>query len=216
MKFMRMLGVAMMAALALTAIAASAAHAEKSFTASTNPVSITGVQEAGNEHVFTVEGSPVECATAHFTANNVASPSATLTVNANYANCTAFGFANAHVTMNTCHYEFQTPAGPVGGPFTGKVAMRCGATPATVRVTAPFTECHVDIGEANNTSLGTITYTNLAGGKVKVGANVTGITVNKTKDVGLCPLSGTGHTNTGKYTGNTIVEGLAGICIDVG
>jgi lipopolysaccharide export system protein LptA len=73
-------------------------------------------------------------------------------------------------------------------------------------------ECEVRIGETSNTSLSTLSYANDTpkAGKVRVTANISGVTANKAKDNGTCPLTGTGATNTVSYTGTTDVEALLG------
>lgn len=47
-------------------------------------------------------------------------------------------------------------------------------------------------------------------GKLRVAANISGITANKVKGVGTCPLTGTGATNTVTYTGTTDMQENSG------
>jgi hypothetical protein len=211
MKLTSKLGIAMVAVLALSAVAASAASAAE-FKATSSPVMLFGSQEG--KHAFTVDGSSVECETATFEAASVTAPSKTVTVTPAYSGCTAFGFAKAKVEMNGCVYEFLQP----NASLEGNVHFVCGANKARVFVSSLGSECEVLIGETGNTNLSKVTYKNEATSptKVKVIANVTGITAEKTKDTNFCPLKGTGTVTNASYTGNTLVEGTAGIGISVG
>jgi hypothetical protein len=206
-----MLGIALVAVLALCAVAASAASAAE-FKSTTSPVTISGSQEG--KHKFTVDGTSVECTNATFLSESTATPAKTVTVTPTYSECTAFGFAKAKVEMNGCKYEFLQP----NASLEGNVAFRCGANKARVFVSSLGSECEVLIGESGNTNLSKVTYENIAGSptKVKVLANVTGITAEKTKDTSLCPLKGTGTVTNASYTGNTLTEGNSGIGISVG
>ena len=212
MKTSKMFGLALVAVLALAAVAASAASAAE-FKSTSSPVTITGSQEG--KHKFTVDGASVECSTATFESGSTMTPAKTITITPTYEGCTAFGFAKAKVEMNGCKYEFLQP----NASLVGNVAFRCtGANKARVFVSSFGSECEVLIGEAGNTNLPSVTYENIAGSptKVKVLANVTGITAEKTKDTVLCPLKGTGTVTNATYSGNTLTEGKGGIGISVG
>lgn len=200
MKYMKMLGIALVASLALTAVVASAASA--SFTSSSSPVTISGSQTT--THTFTVEGNAVTCTSATFSSASTATPASTVSVTPVYTGCTAFGFAGAHITMNGCKYKFATPVSKVG---TVEFDCPTPETKATVFVSTFLTECEVQIGEAGNNKLEDVKFTNLANGDVEVDATVSGITATKTKDVGLCPLNGTGTINNATYTGKTVISG---------
>src|SRR5712672_2585136 len=104
MKLIKMLGVAMVAALALSAAVSAASAAE--FRGATSPVTVTGSQST--THKFTVEGSTVTCTTATFSSEATAVPTSTVLITPVYKTCTAFGIAGATVSMNGCQYKFHS------------------------------------------------------------------------------------------------------------
>jgi hypothetical protein len=211
MKLTSKLGIALVAVLALSAVAATAASAAE-FKATSSPVMLFAGQDT--KHVFTTDGSAVECETATFEAASVTAPSKTVTVTPDYKGCTAFGFVGAKVEMKGCQYEFLEP----NASLVGNVKLACGAN--KIRIFASFlgSTCEVLIGEGSNTNLSSVSYKNEATSptKVKVTAAVKGITAEKTKDSGVCPLKGTGTVNTAEYSGTSTVEGTAGIGVSVG
>jgi hypothetical protein len=187
----KMLGLAIVAALALTAVMASVASATN-FTAASYPVKITGSQSSN--HVFTVTGGTVSCTTATF-SGELTGASESMTVIPFYDGCTAFGFINSSVTgfgSAKCDYKFFT---------SGATNLECAA--GDVQIDAGT--CTVTMQAGNNQGLKTNTYTNTPTDKVTVDTQVTGIHTTVTSGFG-CPISGGTHTNA-SYTGTTVVEG---------
>jgi hypothetical protein len=184
----KFLGVLVVAALAISAFGASAASASAAteFRAAVSPVKITADQTTTN--VFTVDGTKVECTTAHFaTLVEIAAPSLTAEVHPEYSGCTAFGFVGASVTTTGCNYNLHA---------AGTVDIVCSAG-NSIKISA--STCKAEV--ASQTGLSSIGYTNNEGGTVTVAPNVSGITVKKTEDGFLCPLNGTGTVTNGTYTG---------------
>jgi hypothetical protein len=182
------------------------------FQAGKSPVMLFG--EASGNHTFTVDGQSVTCTSAVFEKASLATPANTIPgVTASYNGCSAFGFSGAAVKMNNCTFEFLTP----NTGLNGNIALRCGATPATVNVSVFGSECSVSFGESGNTNLSKLTYknNNPSAGKVLVTAAVNGITATKNKDNGLCPLSGTGTVTNATYNGPVPVQGTSGIAISI-
>jgi hypothetical protein len=198
----KILGLAIVAALALTAVMASAASATN-FTAASYPVKITGSQT--ESHKFTVGGGTVTCKIATFTSE-AAAASETLTVNAVYDECTAFGFVGAKVTgfspTGGCDYKFY--AG-------GRTDLLCSS--GDVQIDAGT--CTVTLNAQEN--LNKNTFTNNANGTVTVGTNVSGIHAVVTSGF-ACPVAGGTYSNA-SYTGTSTVEGKnskgVAIAIDV-
>ncbi len=212
MKLTKMLGTAIVVVLALSAFAAPTASAAE-FKATSSPVNLLAGQDT--THTLTLDGSAVTCGTTTFEANGVAAPSKTVTITPGYSECSAFGFISSKIEMNGCRYEFLQP----NGSLVGNLALRCPKE-ARVKLSTAFlgSQCEVFFGEAGNTNLEKVSYKNEATSPttVKVTAVVTGITAEKTKDTGLCPLKGTGTVKTGEYSGTSTVEGLSGIGVSVG
>jgi hypothetical protein len=189
----KVLGLAIVAALALTAVMASAASATN-FTAASYPVKISGTQS--ESHKFTVGGGTVTCTTATFSGEATAA-SETLTMVPTYSNCTAFGFVGAKVTgfsSTGCDYTFYSG---------GNVDLDC----ASGHVTIDAGDCTVTLEPGKNQSLHENVYTNNTptSGKVTVHSNVTGIHATVIDD-GFCVITPGTYTNA-TYTGTTVVEG---------
>lgn len=196
-RYLKVLGLAFVAVLAMSAFASAAASAAQFMSEGNVSGSITADQEASNPHVFTVDGTEVKCTTAHFaTMGAVPSPTATITVHPEYSGCTAFGFVNAEVTTTGCDYVLHADG--------GIDIVQGASTPTCNGIKVHALTCTVVVGTQNG--LSAVSYENLAGGKVRIKASVKNIAANRTEDGFLCPLSGTGPA-TGSYSGNTIAEG---------
>ncbi len=180
-----------LAAVALLMAAAPAAAQAKRFQAEAYPATIHAVQEGISE--ATIEGSPaVECETAEYNGT-LAEASEWLKITPTYGKCKTFGFAST-VTFNGCQYEFHT---------NGSVDIICPTgKKIVIEVTEGFGKgCKVEIGEQKG--LETITYENIAGGKVRVTANV-GHVAYHSNEVGFgCPANG----KEAKYEGKVVAEG---------
>jgi hypothetical protein len=195
----KVLGLAMFAVLAVSAVSVSAAQATE-FTASGYPTSFTAASEVGNDD-FKTEAGSVECK-GHFTGSS-SGPSETMTVNAEYTGCRAFGFLSASVNMNGCDYVFHT---------NGEVDLECSGSNKIV-ITA--STCEVQIG--TQTGLKSVALANGAG-DITAKANVGGIAYTVTKDGFGCPFGGTGAKTGATYTQNNAVTvaSTSGTTIDIG
>lgn len=206
------LGLAVMLALSLAAVpTASAAQ----FKSSSSPVSLHGEANT-TAHVFKIDGQAAEC-NGNFSKSSLSTPANTIPgISASYSGCKAFGFLGT-LNMGGCTYEYLQP----NATLNGNMAIRCGnpnnAFLITIFASAFGSECEVKIGETNNTNLSKITYANNNPftGEVLATAAVTGLTATKTKDNGLCPLSGTGSTSAATFEGPTRWWGTLGITFSV-
>lgn len=211
------LGVILVAMLALTAVLASAAQAVPEITCSSYPCKGTGSNTVGGE-TLTTPGGTVQCnshiewekyRTATGESLPAGAPTATTTVN--FFNCTAFGFLSATVNMEGCDYEGHVRERM--WPFTGKYRIeKVFNCPAAKKKRITAGTCEVDV-EPQNLGKG-VTTTNNANGTINVEYNMTGITMNVTKDGFGCPFSGTGHV-TGSYHGEVTISRVGGGSISV-
>lgn len=171
------------------------------FTASWAPAMLRG-DAVGGAHVFTIEGSKVECKKATLEKSGQGFQSSTVNgLAASYKECTAFGIVGATVEMRSCGYDLLEP----NAEGIGNLAITCfGGEPITITAAIPAfgTKCEVQIGA--HSGVGQLTYTNHMGSPtyILIDFNVSGLSVNKSADTGLCPLGGTGKT-TATYTGDT-------------
>ncbi|HST70770.1 MAG TPA: hypothetical protein VLI94_14075 [Solirubrobacterales bacterium] len=188
------LGLAVIAALALTAVFASAALATGSYTASSYPTTGTGTSASGND-VFTTEAGSVEC-DAHF-EGSLTEASTTFVVQPTYTNCKAFGFATATVTTPDCHLGLSGVTSTGGNAWhanSGTWTCNTGSKKPTTIVAG---NCEVQVGEQNLT--GSMQITNNAGGDISVQASYEKMSYTVTKDGFLCPFAGTGAKTGATY-----------------
>jgi hypothetical protein len=215
----RILGMALMAVLAMSAFAATTASAVE-FHAETAPTTITGNQQTA--HVFTIEnGLTTTCPVAEFHGSVSTKTATEITATAVYKGettsggtvhpCRAFLGLAATINMNGCAYVFHATAGS-GDNYTGTADVEC---PAGKVITITAGTCEVTVGDETtggkviNQNLGTVNFVNnTAAGDVSVNPDITSsITYDKVKDGFGCPLSGTGEKSDGSYTGTTTVVG---------
>ncbi len=123
---LKVLGLALAAVFAMSAMAAQAAMASgELFHSDEDPTVITGT--GTGFHIFeTQENVPVECETTTFTGTQEGKTSKELTVNPTYSNCFTGGVP-VTVTSNGCHYVFlsETTEDPHNGKTDGAVEIAC-------------------------------------------------------------------------------------------
>ncbi len=196
-------GVMLAVALTVSVFGASAdsALAATEFRAATSPVKISADQTTTN--VFSVDGTKVECTTAHFaTEGEIASPSPTILVHPEYSGCTEFGFIGTTIDTIGCNYNLHA---------AGTVDIVCSSG-NSIKIEAAT--CKAEVG--SQSGLSSIAYANsnpLA--TVTVTPNISKIKVTKTEDGFLCPLNGTGTVENGTYTGAIKASGTHGGAADV-
>jgi hypothetical protein len=190
----RTLGVALVAVLAMSAVAAATASAHK-FKAS-EASELTG--KALNVHKFKTNGGTVECKKAEPKGKSVAGEVETQEVEVAYSECefkSILGTKKAKVSPNP-KYKFYANE--------EKVDV-LNATTAPIVIEVEGSGCNVKVSSEGNGGLKKATYGNLSGGKtLEVKAAVTGITYKSTG--GFC---GEGGTN-GTYEGNEEVSLVGG------
>ncbi len=196
----KVMGLVVVAVLAMSAVVASAASASN-FTASKYPTAATAASEKGNDD-FKTEAGSVECK-ASFAVDALEGPSETATVTPTYSECQAFGFLSATVNMNGCDYVFHT---------NGEVDVEC---PAGKVITIVASTCEATVG--TQTGLKSVALSN-SGAGISAQANVTGIAYTVTKDGFLCPFNGTGAKTGASYVQNKAVQvsSTNGATIDIG
>lgn len=214
---LKALGLALFAALALSAMAASAASAKHHFGAPKAPTDVTGSQ--GTQHIFTTEAGEVKCNTATFSGTQGSASTSEVTITPHYTGCTAFGFASTHVKFNGCDYTFTTPTVDITpGEFTSEPPhVLCpGTSVVEITPTIPFfgtSVCTVTVEPQTPTS-GHVLYKNEGSGDTRdvlVTSKVEGIHYTVHGGGGTCGTTESGgktitHTD-GKYTGTVTLKG---------
>lgn len=202
----KVLGTALVAALAISAVAASLASAD-SFTAESAPAIYTGSQQTAN--VLTTTVGTQKCTTTTFKGTVNATSTTTVSVSPSYSGCTAFGFPSDY-DVNGCEYLFHIS--PTAGVTTGTVALVCPAgkeitITAKSSVTNPTLKC--TIHTPAQSGLGTVTYKNVGAGatrEILFELNLTGIKYTHTAGTGLGACT-SGSATSGTYTGSVLFTG---------
>jgi hypothetical protein len=205
-RILKALGPAFVATLAMVAIGAPAAEASQ-YTCSSYSCTVSATVSGGNE-TFTTPGGTVRCSQngKHNGYSGVLSAaSSTLTLNAAYTGCTAFGFINATFEFKGCDYLFHAGAVQSAGVYNNSVDIVCPAGSGPITITAGT--CKVDIPA--QTGLTNVKTTNWITGIVTWEWNLTSITMNVTTDGFGCPFSGTGHVS-GSFHGHLTFERSGG------
>jgi hypothetical protein len=177
----KILGVALVAAFALTALAAAMASAHNFSASKAGAVT----DHSTSSQVFVTNGGTVTCTSETSKGNVPAGLALTTTEKVGYSGCTAFSFVGA--TISEAEYEFSADE-------TVKVLN-------TIKIS--ITGCTVTVSPSGNTTLKSVTYSD-SKSDLKVNAAVSNITY--TSSGGLCGTSGT----NGKYTGESLVEESGG------
>jgi hypothetical protein len=196
MNRIRIVGLALVAMLALGATVASSASASE-FKAENYPVEVKG--EGANQE-FKVESGTINC-TGKF-SGSASAASETLGITAAYEKCTFASLGLTTVNMEGCTYLFHAGAEIEGNParHKGTVDVKC---PTGKEITVTTATCVVKVGAQSG--LTGVEYVNTGTGsarKVEVNANVE--TIAYTEGT-LCTAPGK-HTN-GHYTGKVVTTG---------
>ncbi len=215
---LKVLGLALGAVFAFSAMAASSASAIDTFTTSAGASdTVTGVS---HDNVFNITGpeAKVECTTSHFSgtiANNSAHATITPTYTGiigetphNNPECNGPFGSTAAVNMTTCDYDLTgTTTGSDSGT-DATISITCTTAGDEIMVTTSLGAV-LKIPAQTPTS-GGVTYTNEGLTKVKVKATATGITYTCSTAF-LCGLAGIAtEGNTADYNGTVIVGSTTG------
>ena len=220
---LKALGLALIAVFAMSALVASAAQAEFTFTGwettESNHVHTTykSEQAAAFGDVFrvTTGKTALRCSTANGAGTSTTGDDATVTLSVTYSsNCSAAGIENvATVEPTSCHFRFHITGKHTEHEYTGDVHVLCTTPGDSIHVTiwtgtnhsgAPT--CEITIPEQ---TINGITYINKTTGGLKtveVKVNSTNVETNMTKGGILCGESTGVTATTGTYEGTDIVK----------
>jgi len=193
MKRIRLLGLALVAVFAMSAVAASGASAFTTFEAETYPVKIKGTQT--NTQEFAVNSGSIQCKKATF-EGSASGASATLKVKPKYEECTFAALGAATVEMNGCEYNLHA---------AGTVDVECETGK---KIVVKAATCEVKVG--SQSGLGGISYLIKGSGKtreVEVSSEVKTIAYEESSGLGC--LTPGAHTN-GVYKGKVLGKGTNG------
>jgi hypothetical protein len=190
---LKALGLALVAALALTAVMASAASAQ--FTSNKEHTILSGSQKTGTNDVFTAgEGfGGITCENATFSGTAVNKSESSQEITPSYSNCKD-SFGRTVDPTVTATFTF-TPSGKVH--VMGHIVLHITSGGSTI--------CTVTIGEQSE--INGITYTNLGGTKgVETTTHSTNVKNTTSGGFFNCGISNGEHT-AGTYDGTAVVTG---------
>jgi hypothetical protein len=205
MKRIKVIGLALVAAVAMSAVAAASASAFTKFEAAKYPVKVTAT---GGTQTFEAGGATSVCEklkakTGEEGAPDPTGPSETLEIHPKYEVCnvTIAGVkVSAKVTTTGCNYKFHAP---------GTVDVKCVTGKSiNIALEGVLGGCVISVtgtGAGVNAGLKTVTYSNEPANKVTTKAAVAGITWTATEKCAI-GLGG----NAAKYTGSAVAEGSFG------
>lgn len=159
-RYLRSFGGALVAVLAVSAMAASAAQAVPQFTAEAYPATIDGQQVGA--FVLKDSGGEFSCSEGTYTGA-LEKASSTLTLNAQYASC-AWSGLSATIFMNGCSYVFHLKEKTGNDTYKGPFDISCPAG-KVIEVNAYTSKshtvlvCRVTIG--SQTGLGPAVFVNI-------------------------------------------------------
>jgi len=197
---LKILGVALAAAFALSAVAASAALAveEQAFLTSDGPVTLTGTETGGGaNNRLTAFGTFTECPGTTYTGHKynvtphefLEAHSTTVTITPNYVNCVSSALKlKTTVDMNGCDYVFhlgKTTSPSDVAPITATVVCPAGKH---IEVTIPGIACTITITE-NAAGYAGLSVTDTTQGAGKNDVDITGTinTIEADSNAG-CPV----------------------------
>jgi hypothetical protein len=183
MQRIKLLGLTLVAALALSVVSVSSASASSFLAHPTG--NIVGTQT--NTQLFNVNAGTVECTTAAIAGTVTVLKSLHQLVHVTYSGCKAFGTA---VTISTALYLFSADL---------KVSVQ-----NDIIITSKTGSCWLLVGPTGNQNLNSVHYAN-EGADLKVNAKVTSITYTSTG--GICGAGGANGTYNGEARVSSAVAG---------
>lgn len=196
----KVLGLTLVAALALGAMGASAASAQNyHFTSSQEHTTLTGKQ-VGTD-VFTVDAGKTSCEEANYSGTQSGTTALEITLVPSYSQCKVEPIGSAVIDMNSCDYVFTAKTKP-----NVEVHIVCANAGDKIQVTASALgtlKCTVDIAPQTLTG---VTVEAVAGGDITGKVNISGISYQQTSGSGLGACAAKTNTN-GTYVGHATIDG---------
>lgn len=199
-------GLAVVASLAMSVVAASASQAAEFHSGEAHTI-LNAAQST--THVFTAgEGfGGVTCSTATFAGTSTAATETEQTITPSYSGCKDSFGRTAHVAMNGCKYRFHATTETAANTFSGNTDVLCEVGKSINITITPggfLGECKVTIPGQENT--GPITFHNVANGDVRTDASASNVTNSTSGGFFNCGIAN-GHHTAGTYNGDAITAG---------
>jgi hypothetical protein len=196
---LKILGLSVLAGLALSATSASPASASPKFHSEFAGIFLTGGQTGVVANVLTTDLGEMKCNVVKFNGTQAAMTTTTMTLTPKYEEC-KIGGENAVVTMHGCNYTFHLEEQEE--PVEARMGIEC---PVGQKIEIDTAECTTTISPQEPRK--TVTFTNEGEGTTRsviADLNVTGIHYI---EHGAGCASQKETTENGTYTGVITVKG---------
>jgi hypothetical protein len=194
MKHLKILGLAAIAALALTAWMGAASASALTFTSESAPITVTGKQTETAK--FTTSAGTISCTGGTFNGTQATTSATTQTTSIAYSGCTFLGVFGVVVNTTGCNYVFKS---------AGTVDVECAAGKA---ITFSAVGCTVTVGA--QTGLSKVSYSTTGTTTTREIVVSPAVTNIKYHTGTGCP-GGTVNGTTGTYeNGKSTVTGESG------
>lgn len=195
----KVLGLGLLAALSLSALAAPAATANPKFHSEFAGIFLTGAQTGIVANVLTTDLGEMKCKDVKFTGSQAAMTTTTMTLTPNYQECKIAG-QNAVVTLNGCRYTFHLEEQEE--PIEARMGIEC---PLGEQIEIDTAECTTTIPPQE--PLKTVTFTNEGEGTTR--SIIADLNVSEIHYIehGAGCASQKETTENGTYTGVITVKG---------
>ena len=198
---LKVLGIALIASFAMSAVSASGASANPFFHSEFAGIFLTGAQGEMNPNVLTTDLGELKCKVVQYGGSQGAMTTPTMTLTPKYEECT-INNQNAVVTVNGCaytlHLEQQT------NPIEALMGIEC---PDGQKIVIHAPQCTITVPPQGPHS--SVTFTNEGAGMTRsfiADLNVSGIDYQEHG----AGCAGAGTTENGTYTGQATITGEAG------
>ena len=217
---LKVFGLALVAAFAMSALVASAASANAAywFTSDGDWTTLSGSQ-GGTPDTLATHAGTLSCTTVTYTGSTSATTTNTITLSPAYAGCTLKPLPGAMTFhMNGCVYDIEadgqtTTGGVPNGKFDTNTTIVCPTTTTPSHVTHDITttvvlagvkKCTIHIEEQN---LGTGWVFTNSGGGLAATISFSNIKYTQTQGTGEGKCATTTTTTNGSYIGSATISG---------
>ncbi len=212
MRRLRLLTMALMAALALSATAAASASAEPYvFTSEAEDTVLKGEQVGTSKMGVSAGTVSCEHGTLSGTESSALSAAIELPLTASYEKCTAFGVLSAEVKMNSC--EYLIGAGEKEGEsYEAEASIYCAEPGDAITATAKLagvTKCTVRIGPQDGLH-GITVEKEGSPSEIRAKLHLTEIEYDQVAGTGLGACSTAENTKNGTYESTVTIDGRKG------
>jgi hypothetical protein len=201
------LGLALVAAFAMSAVGAAAASAESfAFHSEVEHTTLLGAGVGTQQ--FTVDAGSTTCGGVEYEGTVTSQEFTEAALTPKFTSCTVDPAGTADITVNSCRYVLA-PVTKSGGTYKAKLSIACNeGDSVTVAVTlAGVTKCTIHFPPQE---LGEVTVSEVSEGDIKVAAEIGGIDYSQTAGTGAGKCSQAEGTTNGTFKGEMVLAGSLG------